>query len=50
MLKFGVALRKCVFQFRFQLGERNPLCVNIAQFVVKHLLHFRARSKVISSQ
>jgi hypothetical protein len=47
--KLGVALCERIFQFRFQLGECNSLCVNSAQFVVKHLPHFGARSKVIGS-
>jgi hypothetical protein len=36
-LELGNAAAPCqrVFQFRFQLGKRNPLCVNIAEFVVK---------------
>jgi len=46
----GVALCQRILQFGFQLGECDTLSVNIAQFVVKHLPHFRARSKVIASQ
>jgi hypothetical protein len=48
--ELGVALCQRIFQFRFQLGEYNSLCVNIVQFVVEHLSHFGARSKVIASQ